>query len=268
MGSAISVVARSCFGTSLAYLGGLFHALGWLGPSLWRSSADLGPRPLHFPVVAVSLLIASLEQGLPLYHPPVTGMLVWHVGTRPHVAHRQSFDGLITWIACPPSTSGLLCRCAFGSLAVAARPMLTRDGASCTCRDRVWLAGRLAGTSLAVALILPHSPHAQTTPVLVMRKSCKMNTGGPPAGFYCPYHYACSIPGATCDVTGIGGTVRWASLECADCAVQLVPWRLQILVVQDFALSWQSRHPLLPFAAHLRTPGGTGDGGSGSCATE
>ena len=112
-------------------------------------------------------------------------------------------DGPITWIACPPSTTGLLCRCAFGSLAVAARPMLTCDGASCTCRDRVWLAGRLAGTSLAVALLLPHSPHAQTTPVLVMRKSCKMNTGGPPAGFYCPYHYACSIPGATCDVTGL-----------------------------------------------------------------
>ena len=29
----------------------------------------------------------------------------------------------------------------------------------------------------------------------------------------------------------------------------------QILVVQDLALNWQSRHPLLPFAAHLRTPG-------------
>ena len=35
------------------------------------------------------MLIASLEQELPLYHPSVTGML-WHVGTRPHVAHRQS----------------------------------------------------------------------------------------------------------------------------------------------------------------------------------
>ena len=56
------------------------------------------------------MLIASLGQELPLYHPSVTGMLVWHVGTRPHAAHRQSFaDGLITWIACPPSTSGLLC---------------------------------------------------------------------------------------------------------------------------------------------------------------
>ena len=73
-------------------------------------------------------------------------------------------DRLITWIACPPSTSGLLCRCAFGPLAVAARPTLPCDGASCACRDMVWLAASLAGTSLAVALILPHSPHAQTTP--------------------------------------------------------------------------------------------------------
>ena len=52
------------------------------------------------------------------------------------------------------------------------------------------------------------------------------------------------------------------------CRSARVQWRWQILVVQDLALSWQSRHPLLPFAVHLRTPGGTGDGGSGSCATE
>ena len=28
---------------ALVYLGGLLHALGWFGPSLWRSSSDLGP---------------------------------------------------------------------------------------------------------------------------------------------------------------------------------------------------------------------------------
>ena len=52
------------------------------------------------------------------------------------------------------------------------------------------------------------------------------------------------------------------------CRSARLQWRWQILLVQDLALSWQSRHPLLPFAVHLRTPGGTGDGGSGICATE
>ena len=34
-------------------------------------------------------------------------MLVWHVETRLHAAHRQFFaDRLITWIACAPSTGG------------------------------------------------------------------------------------------------------------------------------------------------------------------
>ena len=47
-----------------------------------------------------------------------------------------------------------------------------------------------------------------------------------------------------------------------------VQWGWQILVVQDLAPSCQSWHPLLPFAVHLRTSGGTVDGGSGSCATE
>ena len=39
------------------------------------------------------MLIASLAGGA-LAHPAVTGMLVWHVGTRLHAAYRQSFaDG-------------------------------------------------------------------------------------------------------------------------------------------------------------------------------
>ena len=50
-----------------------------------------GQGPCTTPWWRRALLIASLVQELPLYHPPVTGMLVWHVGTRPHVAHRQSF---------------------------------------------------------------------------------------------------------------------------------------------------------------------------------
>ena len=52
------------------------------------------------------------------------------------------------------------------------------------------------------------------------------------------------------------------------CRSARVRLRWQILVVQDLALSCQSRHPLLPFAVHLHTSGGTVDGGSGSCATE
>ena len=69
VGSAISLVTRSCFGTSLAYLGGLFHALGWLGPSLWRSSADLGPRALHLPVVAESFADCLPGAGAALVSP-------------------------------------------------------------------------------------------------------------------------------------------------------------------------------------------------------
>ena len=38
----------------VACLGGLFYAPGWFGPSLWRSSSDLGPRALHYHVVAES----------------------------------------------------------------------------------------------------------------------------------------------------------------------------------------------------------------------
>ena len=45
---------------ALVYLGGLLHALGWLGPSLWRSSSDLGPRALHYHLVA-----RSYADGLP-----------------------------------------------------------------------------------------------------------------------------------------------------------------------------------------------------------
>ena len=36
----------------VACLGGLFYALGWFGPSPWRSSSDLGFRALHYHVVA------------------------------------------------------------------------------------------------------------------------------------------------------------------------------------------------------------------------
>ena len=59
-------------------------------------------------------------------------------------------------------------------------------------------------------------PCADYSCSLVMRKSCKMYTGWASSWCSCPYHYACSIPCATCDVTGTVGTVRWASLECAD----------------------------------------------------
>ena len=123
-----------------------------------------GQGPCTNPWWRRALLIASLEQELPLYHPPVTGMLVWHVGTRPHVAHRQSFRWADYLDRLSSLTSGLLCRCGFGALAVAARPTRPCDGASCTCRDRGWLAGRLAGTSLAIALILPHSPMRRLPP--------------------------------------------------------------------------------------------------------
>ena len=69
LGSTISLVTRSCFGTSLAYLGGLFHALGWLGPSPWRSSVDLGPRALHLPVVAESFADCLPGAGVALVSP-------------------------------------------------------------------------------------------------------------------------------------------------------------------------------------------------------
>ena len=64
--SALSLVARFCFGTSVAYLGGPFLALGWLGPSLWRSSSDLGPRALHYYMVAESYADCLPVQVVPL----------------------------------------------------------------------------------------------------------------------------------------------------------------------------------------------------------
>ena len=46
-------IATWCY-LVVACLGGLFYAPGWFGPSLWRSSSDLGPRALHYHVVAES----------------------------------------------------------------------------------------------------------------------------------------------------------------------------------------------------------------------
>ena len=126
-----------------------------------------------------AMLIASLGQELPLSHPSVTGMLVWHVGTRLHAAHRQSFaDGLITWIACPPSTSGLLCRGACGPVAAAALPTQPCMVASCTGRDRVLLAGRLDWhLSIPCSDSATQHPCSDYSRMLAMRKSCKMDTG-------------------------------------------------------------------------------------------
>ena len=52
------------------------------------------------------------------------------------------------------------------------------------------------------------------------------------------------------------------------CLSALLGWRWQMLVLLDLAHICQGRHPLLPFALHLRPAGGTVDSGSGSCATE
>ena len=48
----------------VACLGGLFYAPGWFGPSPWRSSSDLGPRALHFHVVAESFADCLTEVGV------------------------------------------------------------------------------------------------------------------------------------------------------------------------------------------------------------
>ena len=146
----------------VACLGGLFYAPGWFGPSLWRSSSNLGPRALHIHVVAESFADCLPEVGLPVYHLLVTGMLVWCVGTCPHAAHRQSFvDGLITWIAHPPHLRGC---CIIVPLAVATLPTQPYSVASCTSSNRVLLAVSLAGTSVSLALFLQCSTHAQSTP--------------------------------------------------------------------------------------------------------
>ena len=111
----------------------------------------------------IALLVASLEQELPLSHPPVTGMLVWHVGTRPHVAHRQSFrwaDYLDRLSSLNFGPAVLMCLEPFGSGRTTNAAM--RWGILHLQTQGV--AARLAGTSLAVALFRPHSPHAQTTP--------------------------------------------------------------------------------------------------------
>ena len=66
-------------------------------------------------------LMASLGAGVALVSPVGDWHAVWHVGTRLHAAHRQSFaDRLITWIACAHSTSCLLCRGACCPVAAAA----------------------------------------------------------------------------------------------------------------------------------------------------
>ena len=74
-------------------------------------------------------------------------------------------DGLITWIACPPSPSGLLCRCALGPLAVAARPRCHAMGhlALAETGGAGWMAGW--HLTIAIALILPHSPMRRLLPL-------------------------------------------------------------------------------------------------------
>ena len=88
---------RTLFGDAIL----LWHT--WAAPSMpWVGSAppcgDQVPTWGQGPCTTTwwlrAMLIASLGQVLPLSHPAVTGMLVWHVGTRLHAAHRQSFaDG-------------------------------------------------------------------------------------------------------------------------------------------------------------------------------
>ena len=54
---------------ALVYLGGLLHALGWFGPSLWRSSSDLGPKPCTITWWREVTLMASLGAGVALVSP-------------------------------------------------------------------------------------------------------------------------------------------------------------------------------------------------------
>ena len=148
-----------------------------------------------------------------LFHPSVTGMLVWHVGTRLHAAHRQSVaDRLITWIACAPSTSSLLCRSACCPVAAAAdwlapsawlvwRFVSTRLHcgvmsrcscgkalpkqpcmvASCTGRDRVLLSGSLdRHLSMPCSESATQHPRSDYFRILAMRKSCRWTQVGPP----------------------------------------------------------------------------------------
>ena len=138
-----------------------------------------GPGPCTIAWWRRALLTASLEQVLPVYHLLVTGMLVWCVGTCPHAAHRQSFvDGLITWIARPPH---LRVCCVIVPLAVATLPTQPYNVASCTSSNRVLLAVRLAWhLSLPCPVSAMQHPCAVYSRMLAMRKSCKMDTVGPP----------------------------------------------------------------------------------------
>ena len=141
--------------------------MSWVGsaPPCGGQVPTWGHGPCTNPWWRRALLVASLEQELPLYHPPVTDMLVWHVGTRPHVAHRQSLrwaDSLGRLSSLNFGSAVSVCPWPFGSDRTTTLPC---DGASCTCRDRGLLAGWLAGTSLAIALFLPHSPMRKLLPL-------------------------------------------------------------------------------------------------------
>ena len=171
-------IATWCY-LVVACLGGLFYAPGWFGPSLWRSSSDLGPWALHYHVVAERFADCLTGAGVARVSPAGDCMLVWCVGTCPHAAHRQSFvDGLITWIAHPPH---LRVCCIIVPLAVATLPTQPYNVASCTSSNRVLLAVRLAWhLCLHCPVSAMQHPCAVYSCMLAMRKSCKMDTVGPP----------------------------------------------------------------------------------------
>ena len=137
-----------------------------------------GHGPCTYPWWWRALLFASLEQELPLYHPPVTGMLVWHVGTRPHVAHRQSFrwaDYLDRLSSLNFGLAVLMCLWPFGSGRMTNAAM--RWGILHLQRQGVagWKAGLHLTRRCPASATQP--PCANYSRLLVMRKSCKMDTG-------------------------------------------------------------------------------------------
>ena len=174
--------------------GGLCNILGgaillwhtWVASSMpWVGSAPpcgdqvptWGQGPCTYTWWRRALLIASLVQVLPLYHPPVTGMLVWHVGTRPHVAHRQSFrwaDYLDRLSSLNFGPAVLMCLWPFGSGRTTNAAM--RWGILHLQRQGVagWKAGWHLTRRCPDSATQP--PCADYSRLLVMRKSCKMDT--------------------------------------------------------------------------------------------
>ena len=244
----------------------------WVGsaPPCGDQVPTWGQGPCTHPWWWRALLFASLEQELPLYHPPVTGMLVWHVGTRPHVAHRQSFrwaDYLDRLSSLNFGPAVLMCLWPFGSGRMT--NAATRWGILHLQRQGVagWQAGLHLTRRCPASATQP--PCANYSRLLVMRKSCKMDTGWASSWVLLsiPLRLQHTLRHLRCDWDDWHSSLGFLGARRL-CRSARVQWRWQILVVQDLALSWQSWHPLLPFTAHLCTPGGTGDGGSGSCATE